>query len=200
MRIKARFPSRCPACLEQIEVGSEIEWERGEKARHPDCVGKPDAPKPQASAPRAEVGDFHGVYALFEKAAKHIKRPKVRLAVPFDGDYAHVTLYRGGERSRFPGQINVAAAEYGAGWYGRIDEGGEWFLPKNTPAFLGELRQLLIALAENPDEVAAEYGKLMGHCCFCARRLTDDGDGRSVEVGYGPVCAKRYGLPWGTKS
>jgi hypothetical protein len=43
-------------------------------------------------------------------------------------------------------------------------------------------------------EQAAEYGKLTGHCIACCRALTDD---RSVTVGYGPVCANRYGWPWG---
>jgi hypothetical protein len=35
-------------------------------------------------------------------------------------------------------------------------------------------------------------------CMFCMRSLTDEEDGRSVEVGYGPICANKYGLPWGT--
>jgi Family of unknown function (DUF6011) len=43
-------------------------------------------------------------------------------------------------------------------------------------------------------EEAAAFGKDTGHCCACARTLTDD---RSVSVGYGPVCAAKYGWPWG---
>jgi hypothetical protein len=34
-------------------------------------------------------------------------------------------------------------------------------------------------------------------CMFCLRPLTDEEDGRSVAVGYGPVCAEKYNLPWG---
>lgn len=34
--------------------------------------------------------------------------------------------------------------------------------------------------------------KLTGHCSFCQRELTDAG---SLEVGYGPICADRWGLP-----
>lgn len=44
-------------------------------------------------------------------------------------------------------------------------------------------------------EEAAKFGHLTGTCVFCGRGLTDE---RSVEVGYGPVCAEREGLPWGT--
>lgn len=44
---------------------------------------------------------------------------------------------------------------------------------------------------------AAALGHQTHHCCFCGLELTDDGDGKSVDVGYGPVCAKNNGLPWG---
>jgi len=33
-----------------------------------------------------------------------------------------------------------------------------------------------------------------GNCCFCRRELTDK---RSTEVGYGPICADHFSLPWG---
>ena len=41
---------------------------------------------------------------------------------------------------------------------------------------------------------AAEFGKTYGSCVNCSKLLTDD---RSVEVGYGPVCAANNGWPWG---
>lgn len=43
-------------------------------------------------------------------------------------------------------------------------------------------------------EEAAAFGHATGCCVFCARDLTDD---RSVQVGYGPVCAQKHSLPWG---
>jgi hypothetical protein len=52
----------------------------------------------------------------------------------------------------------------------------------------------LVEFSKNPQEVAAKYGKETGVCCFCGRQLTDE---RSVEVGYGPICADNWGLPWG---
>lgn len=49
-------------------------------------------------------------------------------------------------------------------------------------------------------EEAAAYGKITGTCIACGLHLTDDGKNKSLEVGYGPICAKRYGWPWGVTS
>lgn len=43
-------------------------------------------------------------------------------------------------------------------------------------------------------EEAAAFGHSTGKCVFCSQKLTD---GRSTEVGYGPICAENNGLPWG---
>lgn len=43
-------------------------------------------------------------------------------------------------------------------------------------------------------EEAAHLGHVTSFCCFCSLELTDD---RSTDVGYGPVCATKRGLPWG---
>lgn len=43
-------------------------------------------------------------------------------------------------------------------------------------------------------EEAAAFGQLYGICMYCWSELTDE---RSIEVGYGPVCADKRGLPWG---
>jgi len=49
-------------------------------------------------------------------------------------------------------------------------------------------------MAADPAAEATAYGRLTGSCCFCRRPLTD---GRSIAVGYGPICADHYGLAWG---
>ena len=43
--------------------------------------------------------------------------------------------------------------------------------------------------------MARSHGHRTGYCCFCGQLLTDEE--RSVAFGYGPVCAKHWGLPWG---
>ena len=57
--------------------------------------------------------------------------------------------------------------------------------------------QPLRTIAADPTAAAVKHGKVSGCCCFCARPLTDAG---SVEHGYGPTCAEKYGLPWQSKT
>ena len=53
--------------------------------------------------------------------------------------------------------------------------------------------QTLTAIAADPATAAKAYGALMARCSFCGHPLKDDG---SVDVGYGPKCAKQWGLAW----
>jgi len=45
--------------------------------------------------------------------------------------------------------------------------------------------------------MVGDIGKATSTCQFCMRPLTDGADGHSIDRGYGPVCARNYGLPWG---
>jgi hypothetical protein len=38
-----------------------------------------------------------------------------------------------------------------------------------------------------------------GRCCFCNHKIGEGEDNRSAAVGYGPECAKHFGVPWGVK-
>jgi hypothetical protein len=49
MVITAKFASVCPACNARIEVGSKVEWSKGEKARHVSCGGSSAAAAPSSS-------------------------------------------------------------------------------------------------------------------------------------------------------
>ena len=66
---------------------------------------------------------------------------------------------------------------------------GEWVYER------GLLRTPGLRLA-TADEAAA-WGHENHRCVFCGHNLSDDGSGRSVEVGYGPKCAAKHNLPWG---
>lgn len=76
-------------------------------------------------------------------------------------------------------------------WFGRIEADGS--LTRGGQLTVAT-EAAIAAIADDPFKAAAEYGKLTGACSFCGRELTD---ARSTEVGYGPVCAKKYGRPWG---
>lgn len=144
------------------------------------------APPPTPKA----VADFTGVYAMFTKAREKIKYPKINLRLD---DGCLVKLYVAGERSKVPDVINVVEPESET-WYGRVHTDGRWEGGRGTPERTKAVEGLLTRLAADPEKVAAEYGRLTGNCCFCIRPLAD---ARSIEVGYGPVCAKRFGLVWG---
>ena len=152
-------------------------------------VAEASAPKPEAVA----VGDMTGLIALFGKAAAKLKHPKIRLALPA-GD--PVVLSVAGPASKNPGSINITdGGPYGANvWYGRVDALGCWHPSKAGLNASAALVPLLVAMALEPAKVAGEHGRLFGQCCFCGRGLEDK---RSTEVGYGPICAANYNLPWG---
>ena len=131
-----------------------------------------------------------GILELFTKAKTHLKWPKIRLRT----EEGHpVVLAVAGNASKYTGQVMVTdGGKFGQNvYYGRITQEGD-YLPTQKS---GEaVVKLLERFAVNPAKVAAEYGKLTGNCCFCRLPLTDP---KSTSVGYGPICAGHYGLPWG---
>jgi hypothetical protein len=50
----------------------------------------------------------------------------------------------------------------------------------------------------DPAGFATKEGKLNGRCVFCFKPIGAGDDRRSIEMGYGPVCAAKYHVPWGT--
>lgn len=141
--------------------------------------------RPQIEAQALEASK---IYSLFESTAARLKYPKVRVVV--NGN--PLVLSRAGSNAKFPGSINVTdGGPFGNNiWYGRIS-GDEWKPSGKREQWVSDWLQ---AFASNPAQVAADYGKMTGYCCFCNQQLTDD---RSVGVGYGPICAKHWGLLWG---
>lgn len=146
-----------------------------------------------------------GIYKLFETAKAHLKYPKIHLLKPGKqmplkgtGTYIkpedEVVLSVASAKSRYAGRIMVTdGRKYmnGNTFYGSIDPLGKFH---QNPAAGPEVLQLLSELSADPAGVAKKFGMLTGRCCFCNRPLDDE---RSTAVGYGPVCADHYGLPWG---
>jgi hypothetical protein len=151
----------------------------------------------RANNPRAEaaqIGNVKGVIALFDRARRHLKYPKIVLQI----DGQHVRLSVAGTASKYCGSINIddGGNDFcSRTWFGRVTPEGV-FAPggKTTPRMASELTRVLTQLAQAPAAVAAEHGRLTGHCCFGNRHLQDE---RSTAVGYGPVCADHFGVPWG---
>ena len=151
-----------------------------------------------ASAARTMIEGLDGrpIFRLFESAKGKLKYPKITLLARGEGQEDQVVVLKvAGDGSKYRGQLMVLDDQpYGMNkFFGRIDVNGMFYA---TPAASSAVIGLLVRLSREPEAVASEYGKLTGNCCFCLAKLTDD---RSIEVGYGPVCAKNYGLTWGQK-
>ena len=127
-------------------------------------------------------------------AALTLKWPVVRFAAD---NGLRFRLGRAGVAAREPGSVSVTSDDKAFAdrtFYGRIDLGG-MFHPHHTvaPDDAAAIGAALHAFAAAPAEQAKIYGQRFGHCCFCGLELTDH---RSIDAGYGPICADKFGLPW----
>lgn len=74
-------------------------------------------------------------------------------------------------------------------WYAKEWYGEEWNYAGRQPM------HFLTVLDKVTAEQASRFGLVTSRCVFCSKKLTDE---RSIEVGYGQICAGHNGLPWGT--
>jgi len=113
-----------------------------------------------------------------------LRRPAIR--------YPSLTLTAPAPTSRWNGTETVFV-RVGQTYAGRFTDGA-FHQSAEAPS---NITELLTETMADPLAFAVRVGQRTGRCCFCARELTD---GRSVSVGYGPVCAGHYGLPWGERA
>jgi len=135
------------------------------------------------AVPAASGIAFPAIRALLQKGKDSGKQaPKLRMEI--DGQKIVIGMARSGK-------INVTSAGYGSDWFGAIQLDGSWRHGKvASDVVMGALDSL------ETEGVAFlnANGKATGECCYCAKELTT---APSLAAGYGPVCAKRYDLPWG---
>lgn len=151
-----------------------------------------DEPAP-AERQAYDLPDLKGIYAIFTHALQHLKRPKIT----FQSDrLGAIRIAVAGKNSRYAGMLMVTdGGPFGYNkWFGHIDTEGKLIEGRNK--LDDNQLEFLRAFSRDPVRYAKEYASESGACCYCNRPLTDE---RSTEVGYGPVCAKNYGLPWGAK-
>jgi len=157
-----------------------------------DELAKRAARPPRAPAATADLGSaVGGIFTLFVNAsANGLKWPKIHLTA---SDGTAVVLNRAGERSRYCGQVQITdGGRYGDNrYFGRVDTSGTMTEGRDITQ---PVRELVLEFAADPAGIAAAYGKRTGACCFCSRHLETD---ESLAVGYGPICADKFGLPWG---
>lgn len=188
MTMQAKFGGRCGECGIRFEAGTTISWSREKGARHVTSLVCNTLRAEQAAKPvvaPVAVMDGAAIVAFLTAAkGRGLKAPKARFLAPGGGE---LRLSMAGSTSRYPGAIQVKRDSV---WVGRVNADG------SVVGLAGEMLATVQAIAANPVAAAAAYGALMGRCSFCNLTLTDEG---SVEVGYGPVCAKNWGLPHAPK-
>lgn len=179
--MKAKFGGRCRKCGGWMPSGSTIAWSRENGAVHaaacPTAAATPAVERPAVVVDASAVVQF-----LLAARARGLQWPKARFLAPGGGE---LRLSVAGQRAAVPGAVQVVVDEE---WHGRVNPDGVVVgrLAEETP-----LLETLRRIATDPATVAAEYGRLTGNCSFCSKALKDEG---SVEAGYGPVCAKKWGL------
>ena len=151
-----------------------------------------DAQKAAAKAPVATQNSgptYSRIVAMFAKASGTLKYPRITFRTPT----GTVRLQRAGENSRYVGQIMVTDGEaYGQNrYYGRIDQNGVFQPGRDANP---EVTAVLAEIDANPAEALDRMGRAEGCCCFCGKDLVAED---STVWGYGPVCAKHWGLPHG---
>lgn len=152
-----------------------------------------DIPRYTAS-PVVSDGSMLGIVELLHRAkAAGLLFPKLWLQLP---DETPLRISVAGQRSSTPGFLMLTdGAPFGENrFFGRISPTGQFEIGRDGGEMRDALVDLLTKLAADPAGVAAEFGHLTGHCCFCWLKLSDE---RSVAVGYGKICAGKFGLPWG---
>jgi hypothetical protein len=144
-----------------------------------------------------EVGNLEGLVQLFEDALEKSKRPKIVLT----SCDQKIKLTIAGPKSKYHGCIMITdGGPYGDNqWFGTVNpQDGTWLPSKSTTEDqITIIKRVLEAFANNPHKAAMTYGKQQHSCCFCAKALDTK---ESVTAGYGPVCADKWGLPWGHTS
>ena len=145
---------------------------------------------PESSPIVQNTGSLSGIVALLKKAHAHLKYPKIRLQTS-TGEKLVLSL--AGPTSKHPGSVNLTdGGKFGNSvWYGRISQDGHL---SPSSKMIPDIQELLADLCVDPAGVAKKHGILTGQCCFCHLPLTDP---KSTSVGFGPICAKHYNLPWG---
>lgn len=135
-------------------------------------------------------GDFKAVLVMFRIAGERLKKPKIRL---MSDDNIFVQLTFNPEK---PSVIEI----HRDGWqgHGKRKLAGwiyeEQIVPYKSDRFTEGMKSVIQDFSLDPKRVSLAMAKRIGACMYCGSRLTDD---TSKAVGYGPICAETYELPWG---
>lgn len=146
------------------------------------AVNPPEPPKGE------DVGSLSRIVDMFTTVKSVLKFPAVRFQT---SEGKQFKISPAGAASANAGWLYVKSGE---AYLGKISPTGEYH--KARGAVMEGVADAIREFAANPEKAASAYGHSVGQCCFCGLGLTDE---RSVKVGYGPICAEKYGLSWGER-
>ena len=150
--------------------------------------------RPEASHLRtAEVQlMLHSILRMFEEAPEGTEGQGKRAMLRSPNGETVKCTQPHASNTRYPGcvHITVREGEHGEFVYaGRIQQTGLFQRAGGSPDWI----ELLRTVDADVQGSVSNYGHATGQCGFCGRVLEN---GVSVRLGYGPVCAEKYGLPW----
>jgi hypothetical protein len=170
----------------------QIKWCHVLVIHHRDKQVEKAEPKPVV--PVREIEDLSKLNAMFDAAEQHMTYPRVRLMFK---DKRPIAIWRPIKYQDVRDGLTPALYRIGDGkrkMYAAINTKQEFQRGNLNDADADELYEIITQLAADPVIVAAGYGQVIGSCSFCGLALTDL---RSLSTGYGPICARNWGLPWG---
>lgn len=167
-------------------------------------VVKPVPSAKKDETPPRVVIDGSRLIALFDKASKELKYPNVKYRIEPGWHFInadHIKFYRTSVMNKRYGEGCVMCIFEWKDTYGvpnkevllTIVRDGRTAFGKfcfDKPMLQQELKQII----ESPLDAFKVNGIKYSHCCFCGQELNTR---ESVAAGYGPICADKYGLPWG---
>lgn len=137
-------------------------------------------------------GNFDAIHVMFRLSGEHLKFPKIRLMTAED-TYVELRFY--------PETKDLKI--FRDGWQGHgYRKFVGWIkdnqlIPYRADRLTDDIRTIIQEFALDPAAVAKAMALKLGSCLYCGQRLSDH---ESKHRGYGPICAKHYGLPWDKNS
>ena len=123
---------------------------------------------------------YEQLFTLFNRAAETLRYP----AINFTLAGRRIRIYRATK--------GYIAIKVDGEYVGKLVSADAQIVLYSAKELLPELDTLM----SNPISESASQGREYGRCCFCNRELDNEG---SIQHGYGPICAEKWGLPWSSK-
>ncbi len=138
-------------------------------------------------------GPYMPLVSLLTRAGENLKKPKVT----FVNGPTRLQISLAPATGRNPGAIYLKGGQ-SSDYVGKVSSMGSLQLLSSLDEVTNvQYTSLVDDLNSDPVNAAVNYGAKTGRCCFCNLPLKDE---RSTAHGYGPTCAKNWGLPWSTKT